>query len=893
VSGVVIRLLLRLYPSRLRREYGDEMRELLEARFERARLQGWAAVAAEWTRSGADLIGTCWDEWRASAGRRGTFGGGTLLMNTWIQDGRHAVRRLVRTPVFTVGALAIMAIAIGANTAAFAVINGMLLAPPPFDRPEEVVSIYQDSDDGEPSSTSFPAYRDMAATDGIFAAVAATSPDRASLQVGEGAQPVAIEYTTASMMAVIGRNVTRGRWFYPEMDVPGAGAFAVVSHHAWVDRFGSDPSIGGRTVRLNNQPVTVIGVGPEGFNGVGGFLVTDFWLSISSTHIGGPFRVANLDRREDHWYDVKARLAPGVTPDQSQQAMTALALELAESFPELNQGRRITVFEFGDVRLHPEMDRALFGAAGVLGVIVLLVLVLASTNLGSLLLVRGISRTSEVAVRQALGAGSGRVARLFLSETLILSMAGGLLGIALARWLLGLLALIPLPGPMAGDLDLSMDWRVLAFSVGLMLGTGLFFGWAPALQSLRTDVAGTLREDGRSQGRGRSRSLLRNGMVAIQVAVSLILVVGAGVMARSLARYATVDPGFDVDRIAVLRTSFGQANVPPEERGPLVDDIRQRLAGLPGVTGVSLSTRIPVQGGGSTTTVVEGYEPQSGTSSVELNWAAVSPGYFATLGIDLVEGRGYTEDDRFSDLRTIVVNETAARRFWPGQDPIGRRIRSQNAPDSWRQVMGVVQDSKVRSLGEPPTPMLYYVLGDGVPNSIYFVVRTARDPASLLGALRSELRTVNPSLPVVELTTAEGHLGAALAVPRVSASLLGVFSMLALLLASVGIYTIVSFAVAGRLPEIGIRVALGAARTRVVRLVVGEVAGTVAVGLALGGAVVMAVGLRFGSALSGVNVLDPMTLLASILVLGGVVGLASYLPARRAARVDPVNAMRG
>jgi len=529
----------------------------------------------------------------------------------------------------------------------------------------------------------------------------------------------------------------------------------------------------------------------------------------------------------------------------------------------------------------------------VLGVIVLLVLILAATNLGSLLIVRGMSRTAEVAVRQALGAGTGRVARLFLSETLILSATGGILGIFLARWLVGLLGLIPLPGPLASELDLTLDWRVLLFSTGLIIGTGLFFGWAPALQSTRADVAATLREDGRSQGRGRKRFLFRNGMVAVQVAVSLILVTGAAVTAKSLATYAQVDPGFDVGRLAILRTSFGQAGLAAEDRAPVLDELRERLGGLPGVTSITMTTRLPVQGGGSTTTVVEDYEPPSGTGSVELNWAAITPDYFETMGIGVVDGRIYTEADRYSDIRTVVVNEAAARIFWGGQNPVGRRIRSAGDPDSWRQVIGVVADSKVRSLSEPPTPLLYYVLGEGVPGSVYLVARTELEPAALLSPFRTELRAVNPLLPAIELRTAEEHLGAGLAVPRMSAALLGIFSLLALLLASVGIYTIVSFAVAGRLPEIGIRVALGAARARVTRLVVGEVAATVGVGLFLGGAAIVMVGSRLGGALPGFELLHPATLALAFVVLGGVVAIAAYLPARRAARVDPVNAMRG
>lgn len=814
------------------------------------------------------------------------------MMNAWTMDVRHALRRLVRTPIFSLGALAIMAIAIGANTAAFAVVDAILLEPPPYDAPERVVNIYQDSDDGEPSSTSFPAYRDMASIQGVFAAVAASSPDQATLDTGRESLPLAIEYATSSLLQVIGRPVARGRWFDASMDEPGAGAWGVLSYHAWETRFGSDPDIVGRTLRVNAQPVTVIGIGPRGFNGLGGFLVTDLWLSVSSAHVGGPFRVANLDRREDHWYDVRARLAPGVTVARAQQAMNALAAELADAFPELNRGRAITVFPASSVRLHPQIDGMLFGGVAVVGAVVLLVLLLACSNLGSLLLVRGLHRTAEVAVRRALGASGGRTARLFLAESLVITGLGGVLGVLLARWLLTLVTAIPLPGVLAADMDLALDAGVLAFGVGLVLATGAFFGLVTSAQSLRAGVADTLREQSAGRTGGRKRFLVRNALVAAQVAVSLVLVVGAVVMTQSLVSYAEVDPGFDVDEVAFLQVNLSQAGIDAEARPPLIDELTTRLLSIPGVTDVATALRPPVQGGGTTTTVVEGYEPPSGTGSVELNYNLVSPVYFDALGIRVVDGRRFTEVDGAANAPVVIVNETAARRFWGNVNPVGRRIRGQGNPDSWREVIGVVSDVPVRSLSEPPTPQLYYAMGPAGVGLLNFVVRTDLDPGALLGAMRSEVRATHPRLPITRLTSGEGHLGKALAVPRTSAALLAVFSALALLLASVGIYTIVSYTVAGRLPEIGIRLTLGAARHRVIRLVVGEVAVTVVAGLFLGGAIVALVGGRLGDAVFGAEVMDPLTLLVAVTVLGGPVAVASYLPARRAAGADPLRALR-
>ena len=886
----LLRLVMRMYPRRLRREYGAEMSGFLDARLDRCRSGRWGVVRV-YAWAVQDLALTWAAERRARRkaldGDRPKEGG----MGAIVQDLRYAVRRLVRSPVFSLGAVAIVAIAIGANTAVFAVVKELLFTPPPYGEPDQVVNIYQDSDDGEPGSTAFPAYRDMTDVTGVFVSVAASSPDVATLERNESRERVAIEFTTSNYLAAIGRQPLRGRWFDAAMDRVGAGHFAVVSEYAWKSRFGADPSMIGSAIRLNGQPVTVIGVGPSDFNGAGGFIVTDFWLSISSVGVGGSSRVSNLERREDHWYDVKARLAPGVSVAQAQQAMDALAGRMAEAFPELDEGRGITVFRATDIRVHPEFDGDLYTLAGILATIVVLVLVLASSNLGSLLLVRGVVRYPEIAVRRALGAGSRRVAALFLGEGLILSVVGGAFGILLARWVLALLATTTLPPPLQGSMDFTLDVRVLLFGAGLMVATGLFFGVAPALQSLRTDLSGTLREERRSIGSGRRLSRLRNAMVSVQVAVSLMLVMAAAVMMRGLAASRRVDPGVDVDRVAYLLTKFAEAGIPANAAGATLNQLRDRFAAVPGVTGVAVASRLPVQRAGTTTTVVEGYEPAAGTGSVELPWAVISPEYFATLGIGVLHGRSYSEEDETSEERIVIVNETAARRFWGTADAVGRRIRPQSSPEAWTRVIGVVEDTRVASLDEPPTPLLYYVMR-GAVNSPYILVRTAADPSAVLGSLRAQLRLVDARLPVEGLGTLESHLGASLAADRASAGLLSLFSILALLLASVGIYTIVSFTVAGRVPEIGMRIALGAARARVIRMVVGEMAATVGLGLIAGATLILAVGSRLGPESYRADLLDPATLAGALLILCAAVTVASYLPARRAARIDPAHALR-
>jgi predicted permease len=810
-------------------------------------------------------------------------------MSVLYQDLKYAVRRLRRTPVFTVFSVAVLGVGIGLNVAVFGVVDALLFRPAPFSEPERIVHIYQDSDSGDPASTAFPAYRDIAALTDVFEGVAATTPATVSWETNAGPSQVSVDFATASYFAVLGLQPQRGRWFDAAHDLIGAEMVAVVTDKAWRTRFGGDPGVVGRTIRLNNQPVTIIGIGPRGFNGEAGAVAADFWLSISSVGVGGPFRVANLDRREDHWYGVKARLAPGVGVAEARGALQSLAARHGEDFPDIDKGRDITLFTYEAVRVHPQLDTVV--TAGGIGLFVVagLVLLLACSNLANLLLVRGLARAPELAIREALGGDRSRIGRPLLIEALLLSALGGAAGLAGAAWLQGVVSGIALP-PIDSPLDVRFDYRMVMFSVLAALGTGLLFGWLPSRRSAKAGVAAALRDAGRTQSGSRSASVLRGVLVAVQVALSVVLVAATTLLARSFVNAERVDPGVDVERIAVVGTNLLQAGVAPEETRVVAAQILERIGALPGVERVALTTRLPLSNGSTGSTVIEGYEPPTGTNAVELPFASVSRGYFATMGISLVAGRGFSVDDQPDSPPVVIVTETAARLFFGG-DAVGRRIRRQGESDVWREVVGVVADVKVTDLQEPRTPLMYAPTEQAGAGVFSVVVRTA-DPGAMLAVLPRALREVRESLPVTRIEPLATHVAGALAAARISALLMGAFAALALLLAGLGIYAAVSFAVERRTQEIGIRVALGATGPRLIGMVVGEsltVAG-IGVVVGLGLAALAAVGLR--GILFGLAPVDSVSLVAAAAALVVAAGAAAFVPARRAAAANPSDVLR-
>lgn len=918
LSERVYRILLLAYPRRFRRHYGEGMTELFCTRLVRARSDGGLRAGARfWAEILEDLAATAarerlekWRERRAGAPHMGELGYSRIVMRrresfvgSFTQDVRHSLRRLAQAPGFTAMALLIIGLGIGANVAMFSLVDGLLFRPQPWERPDELVWIYQDSDEGEPSSSSYPAFREMAAHSEVFSGAAAFIPGRSARQITDSgdAQQVTVTYATSGLFPTLGIRTPLGRWLEPAEDAPGALLAGVVSYQAWQTRLGGDPEIVGSSVRLGAESVTIVGVGPEGYRGEMPGIATDFWLSISASGpVGGSYYWNTLERREDHWFQVIARLQPGVTPSLAQAAMDLLEQRLASEYPQLNEGRSITVFPASQVRVHPEQDATLFPTGGALMAIVGLVLLIACGNLANLLLARASTRGLEVAMRLALGATRGRLLRYLLTESVVLAIAGGGVGFVFAVSAGRVLAASQPPLPLPIDLAIRLDLRMLAFAMGLSVATGIVFGLAPALRATRLDLVPSLKEgdDAISPGGLRSRHWrwleLRNVLVVAQVAVSLVLLIAAGLLIRSLVNAQTVDLGFESDHLAVLQADASEAGHEGEASDLLFRELRDRVAGLPGIEGAALTTRLPVTpAGGSSTLEIEGYAPPTGTGHVEVMFAYVDAGYFDTLGVPVLSGRAFSEADGLESERVAVVNEAFARSFWGTTDAVGRRYRHQGYPDSWVRIVGIVGDVKVQTPAEAPTPIFFRPLGQAaaVPR-LFLVARSVSDSAAAVAMMRRELRSIDADVPVYQAGTMAAHVSDALTLPRAAAGTLGLFGALALLLASLGLYSVVAIAVSKRTAEIGIRIALGASGNDVVAMIVREMMAVVVVGVIFGVGLSLLAAPVLESFLFNVPATDPLTFAAVVVVLAAVAALAAYLPARYAAHADPMKALR-
>jgi predicted permease len=832
-----------------------------------------------------------------SHGRRGLF------VESLFQDIKHSIRLLAKSPGFASIAILIVALGIGANTAIFSVVDSLLFRPMPWERPEELVWIYQDSDDGSPSSNSYPAYRDMAEHTDVFSGVLAMINARTArfhTDAGE-AQQVTVSYVTSGYMPVLGLSPSRGRWFDRLHDVPGGEPVAVLSFRSWQKLFGGDPGILGKPVRLNGATVTIIGVGPEGYTGVLPGVENDFWLSISSAGpVGGDFYWSTLERREDHWFLSIGRLLPGVNPQQAQAAMNILAQRLANDYPDLNENRDITVYPSSRVRQHPDGDLYLFAGGAMLMGVVGMVLLIACGNLANLLLARASTRGREVAIRLAVGSTRGRLVRQLLTESVILSTAGGIIGLFVAYASGRLLIANQPPLPLPVTLEVNLDVRVLTFALCLSVLTGLVFGLAPALRASRPDLVPSLKDANEAFNIGKrpSRRLrwlgLSNILVMIQVAASIVLLVAAGLMARSLRNAQHVDLGYSADGIAVLEVDVREAGYEAEAGRQILSELHRRVGGLPGVEAVGMTTRLPTSAsGGSSTLEVEDYQPVTGTGEVEVIFGFVDPEFLGTFRVPVLHGRNFTESDREGTERVALINETFALRYFGTSDAVGRRYRHQGYPDSWVRVVGVLNDFKVRSPDEPPTPMFFRPLAQypGV-GRLFLVARTAGDPSEAVAMMRRELRAVDTDVPVYQAGTISDHISQSLALPRAAAGMLGVFGGLALLLASLGLYAVVAFVVSRRSAEMGIRIALGASGARVFGLVIREMMTVVGMGVMIGLAMSWFATPLLESVLFNITPTDPLTFALVAALLGCVALLATWLPARRAAHVDPISAMR-
>ena len=710
---------------------------------------------------------------------------------------------------------------------------------------------------------------------------------------GGGVEVVLVEAVTGNYFPMLGVEAALGRTLLPSDDVSRGGhPVAMLDYQYWQSAFGGDPDAVGREMRIAGRAYTVVGVGPPDFTGTMRGLAPAFYApSMMAEELLG---VRLFDARGGQVLFVKARLRPGVALPQAEAAVGAVAAQLTrDRIENWDPAGQFVVLPLTDVLLFPPIDVFIRPAAGLLMAVVALVLLLACTNLASFLLARALDRRKEVAVRLALGASRGSLVRRLLTETTLLSLLAGGVGTGLAVWLLDLLATADFPLPIPVALDLRLDRNVLAFTLGVSVVAGTLLGLVPTLQSTRPDVSGALRSE--SSGGGQPGQLRwRNALVIAQLTISLVLLVGAGLFLRSFQQVQSVDPGFGHEPTAILRLLTPATRFSPDEARVYTRRLLDRFRELPGVEAVGAISRLHLDPLNMSTSDfnVAGFEPPSDHGAFIADRGEVDPGFFEAAGIEIVRGRNFDDGDRLDTQPVVIISEAMARRFWEDGDAIGRLLERRDDEDPPWLVVGVASDAKVRTLGEAPRNMVYLPYTQGLARSLNVIARTSMDPRQTALALLTAGRELDPDLWVLETKTMDRHLALMSLPQQLSAFVLSAFGVLALTLAAVGLYGVVSYSVAQRTREIGIRMALGAAAPRVVRQLVAGGLKLLVVGGALGLTLALAAARLLGGLLFEIDALDPWTFVGVPLVLGAAALVAAYLPARRASRVHPVTALR-
>ncbi|HVF43830.1 MAG TPA: ABC transporter permease [Pyrinomonadaceae bacterium] len=815
-------------------------------------------------------------------------------MRTLLKDLKFGARALWKSPGFTLVAVASLALGIGANTAIFSLVNTVLLRPLPARDPSRLVSVSVLGKDDSMLAFSYPTYKDYRDRGGdVLSGIFAERLGPMSLSRDGNNQRLWGYLVTGNYFDVLGVAAARGRALTADDDrAPLASPVAVLSHGSWVRRFGADPSIVGKDIVLNGHPFRVVGVMPEGFVGAEVVYTPEVWVPMTMQEWIEPGN-AWLERRTTQNIFAVGRLKDGVTREQAEASLNMLAKRLGEEYPDTNEGQRIALVPPGFIV--PQLRGAVVGFAAVLMAAVALVLLIACVNLANLLLARASSRRKEIAIRLAMGASRWRVVRQLLTESLLLSIAGGVLGLLLAMWILDLVAAYRPPIDVPLWIDLKVDVRVMAFTLAASVLTALLFGLVPALQSARAELVPALKDAGALTGRTRTR--LRSALVVAQVMLSLVVLVAAGLVVRALGKLQAVSPGFEVERGLVASFDLGLQNYDKARGQDFERRLVERVRALPGVKAASLTDLMPLSLNYSSSDVhVEGQQLGRGANAPISMVATVEREYFKTMSIPVVAGRAFGEADKDDSAKVVIVNETLARRFFPGEDParaaVGRRISTQSDSGPWLEIVGVARDGKYWTIGEAPQLFVYWPLSQSYSQTATLVVRSEGDPRPLAAAIRAEVAQLDPALPLFDVKTMEEHMGVSLFPARVAALLLGGFGLLALLLAAMGVYGVVSYSVAQRTREIGIRLALGAGEFDVLRLVAGRGMALVTAGLLAGLAVALALTRFMEGVLYGVSATDALTFAFVVFALGGVALLACLVPARRATKVDPMVALR-
>ena len=808
------------------------------------------------------------------------------------QDIRYGFRTLIKSPGFTLVALAALALGIGANTAIFSVVNSVLLRDLPYRQSDQVMVVWEQNRarGGRNNVASLANFLDWQQQANSFQEMAAFYDATFNL-TGEGnPEEIPAQVTSGNLLTMLGTEPALGRVYTKEEAEPGRDDVIVISHGLWQRRFGGVADIVGKKISLNGENVTVLGVMPQGFK----WFMKEGSRTGKAAEIWTPTNFASVlngpTKGRGRFITVAGRLKPGVTHEQAQVEMSTIASRLEQQHAQFNTNMGIHVVPVHE-QLAGEIKLALYVLLGAVG----FVLLIACANVANLMLARASSRQSEFSIRTALGAGRGRIMRQLLTESVLLSVLGGALGLIIALW--GVDALVALSPPnMLGTEKIGLSLPVLAFTFVVSLLTGVVFGLVPTLEVTRLNLNESLKETGKSNMSSRRSRRLSSGFVVAQVALALVLLIGSTLMIKSFLRLQAVDPGFQTENLLTLRVTVPTSKY--SEDNQVVAFHRQaleRLKSLPDVRSVGAVSALPFGGnlGARTSFWIEGRPAPPPGQELSTDVRVTDENYFETIGIPVLSGRGFTEQEAKEDRRTIIVNESMARQHFPGQNPIGQYLRVQMMPDPQpMEIIGVVADAKYKTLEGPPHPMVYWAHPQLVYSEMTYVVRTNGDPMNLAAAVRREIQTIDKDQPVADVRTMQSWIDELTARSRFGTLLLTIFAGLALVLAAIGIYGMMSYSVTQRTHELGIRIALGAKTLDVLKLILGRGLALTLVGIVLGLAASFILTRFLSSLLFGVSATDPVTFAGLSLLLTAVALLACYVPTRRAMKVDPMVALR-
>jgi predicted permease len=816
-------------------------------------------------------------------------------MDSIWQDARLGLRTLLKAPLFTVAVVLTLGLGIGANAAVFTIVNRLLLKPLPVQDPSGLyVLAIQHEGNEDPHNLSWLDYQDYKTRSGAFEDLAGYDVNFVGLSADNRADRITVSYVTSNYFSMLGVPPALGRVLQPgEAREPGRDPVVILGHAYWKKRFNSDPAVVGRRVLVNGKPFTVAGVVPESFQGVYALIEFDAYMPLSMQPADDYTRLTT--KRDEHALHVIGRLTRGLSRQQAQAAVSVLATQLEAQYPETNKTVRARVIPERLARPEANSANQTPVVAGVFLVLVGLVLLVACVNVINLIMVRATTRQREIAVRAALGAARPRLIRQMLTESVILAILGGLAGAVVGRISASMIGAIHLPGDLPFRFDLRFDWRVFSYIAAVALGAGVGVGLLPALRASRTDLTSVLREGGRGTSEGGARQRARSVLVVAQVAVSLVLLVAAALFVRSVRSAESIDLGFDPSHVLNASVDVAQQGYDEARGRAFYTELLRRAKQLPGVESASLAYSVPLGYYNSAAYLeIEGQPPSTKARRPFAGFNAVTPEYLQTIKPRLLKGRFIEPRDDQRGRPVAVINQYMASHYWPNQDPIGKRFRSTDLKNVWLEVVGVVQNGKQTGLFSDPAGYFYVPIEQDYRSLRALQIRAAGDPNALAPLVAREIRALDPDLPVFDVTSMErmiqGPNGFFLL--RMGALFGGALGLLGLVLALVGVYGVVSYAASQRTQEIGVRMALGASRGDIMRLVLGRGLGLIAAGVGLGVASALSVSHLVANLLFNVSPFDPLTFIGVPLVLGVMALAASYVPAFRATRIDPAIALR-